>query len=293
MDTRLEFFWSRVGVSTDLVTLMFEAFVPYQNLSRANRGASTRKGEILMPEVSSVSEVLLIFATIGLGWWHTLPGFGVSDELMVESERLEKRQRTELGSLARRPLLLSYMDNSLLHWRNFLLPIGLNLGIWFGIGWTNPWFWIGMITVEAIAIFSIQGYRRYRFSRDIHLFMRRTDPGNRTFVGYIIIQEVGSDDEFGAANQGRMITAKKTDGDRWVLFVCVPYDEEYDVRSYRPSELVRIFYEPLSLAMRRYFPDEVDGVVIGIEPYAPAQQSVGSDDESLELGRWSAERADS
>lgn len=246
-----------------------------------------------MPDVSSVSEVLLIFATIGLGWWHTLPGFGVSDELMVESERLEKRQRTELGSLARRPLLLSYMDNSLLHWRNFLLPIGLNLGIWFGIGWTNPWFWIGMITVEAIAIFSIQGYRRYRFSRDIHLFMRRTDPGNRTFVGYIIIQEVGSDDEFGAANQGRMITAKKTDGDRWVLFVCVPYDEEYDVRSYRPSELVRIFYEPLSLAMRRYFPDEVDGVVIGIEPYAPAQQFAGSDDESLELGRWSAERADS
>jgi hypothetical protein len=188
-----------------------------------------------MPDASNATEVLLIFATIFLGWWYTLPGFISPKELRLELRPLRSRQCTKLGSLARRPLLLSYMDNSLLHWGNFLLPIGLNLGIWFGIGWMNPWFWIGMITVEAIAIFIFQGYRRYRFSRDSHLYLQRTDPKNRTFVGYIIIQDVGSDDEFGAANQGRMITAKETDGDRWVLFVCVPYDEEYDVRSYRPS----------------------------------------------------------
>ncbi|MFZ1654657.1 MAG: hypothetical protein WBO92_01780 [Candidatus Moraniibacteriota bacterium] len=243
-------------------------------------------------DVSSISVLIVVVFLIpfALGLWLRLPGYA-KPQLDLELFRLGKRQQSDSGRLSQPPALIRYTSNLWLHRCYGFTPSAINVALWYGVGFRSIGAWLVVLFVEFVVIYIVQGFRRYHYARDSYLYLQRTDPKNRIFVGYIIIQDVGSGDEFGAANQGRMITAKDTDGNRWGFFVCVPYDEEYDVCSYRTNDLVRVFYEPLSLATRRYFPDGVDGVLIGIERCVPAQQSAGSDDESLELERWLADRA--
>jgi hypothetical protein len=208
----------------------------------------------------------VIAASIVLGLVLTLPMFNLSSlgYLLV---RLRQRQKTGLGAQARPPQLLVYVENQGKHAILFLIPLSLNVFIYWFID-PDHWWWGTVLGVEVCAVLLYQQFRARRFLADIAAYFRVTAPEVSCLDGLILDQAVESEQQGVAEYWGRVIKVlafigSDTLGQRCQFFVAFPTEQQYRIRTIPAHQPVRIFFYPARRV--RDLPRGVTGCVVGVQ----------------------------
>lgn len=214
--------------------------------------------------------ILMVLVSLALGLVLTLPILNPK-RLRYLLVVLRDREKKKLGKLARRPLLLSYMERGLIHFCLWILPLVFNLMVmnWL-IDSGNHWYSLVVWIVDTILILIYQQYRGQRFVSDAKRYLELTALGNRWVDGLIIDQKVPIEHQ-DAANWGHVIRVLgfrdvASDGTTHLLFVPFPVEQHGQLRSFSKDEAVRIFFRPKALC--RGLPEEVVGSVVGVQRLA-------------------------
>lgn|GEM_PF-5602393 len=207
--------------------------------------------------------------------------FGFDPHRLLEYRvECEYRQRTEIGKLATKPLLIQHHESQFVRIGCLLTPILLNGGLLAWLYWTAQYNLIPLITVplmiaEFLLVWWVGRRALSLYQPNLELYLRLTEDRNQTVVvtlkDYLFALQPDELAMVRLLTGGRLITAivaAQVGRPAYQLKLFLPSETripEEVFASAASMEAVRIFYQPVPFVQG----NRVDGVFLGFQPIPP------------------------
>lgn len=134
--------------------------------------------------LSGLAALVFLIASLLLGFWLT-QSLNPVDKIW-RMNWYEKVRYTELGRLARPPLLVRLDQNFWRQWHWLLLPISINVLLWLRFDPQPPRVWLIVILVEVSLGWLIRRQRATWQLQDYHHYCEKVAEGNACVDGWVV-----------------------------------------------------------------------------------------------------------
>jgi hypothetical protein len=213
--------------------------------------------------LSGLAALVFLIASGLLGFWLT-QSLNPADKIW-RMNWYEKVRHTELGRLARPPLLVRLDQNFWLQWYWLILPIAINFGLWFRFDPQPPRVWLIVILVEVSLGWLIRRQRATWQLQDYHHYCEKVAEGNRCVDGWVVYPldaAVSWSSDSSIQISFRVISDGHKNDMTLHLAVSGSTLDRYTMPWY-DGQLIRVFYVPTSI----YSTGDMsgDGTLVGID----------------------------